>query len=234
MDQDKTDLVMQFVLNGQPVWAECALKIWEKDTLMKDFKGADYDNYSNFFEVKSFDFKLALKEDDESGSPHGQPARQPSTASKAAASGQFARWRSASNSEFKKIKYPLEVDTFSFSRIIDGASPVFFQSCCTSQTFDSAVLVKRLSQGGTGPDGDVLPSVGYLRIDFTGVLITSIGWDDGEMIEEKCECHAKGMTIRYRQQDDSGTVTAAGETKAVWPNPNDDRTLNIRAGGRRG
>jgi type VI protein secretion system component Hcp len=223
-EQNKTDLVMQFVLKGNPVWAECALDVWKGDTLMKDFKPADYDNYSSFFEIKDFDIKLALKDRDEPDSP--------SAVAKSGATGPYPRWRSASDREYKNIPYPLEVDAFSFTRVIDSASPIFFENCCRSITFDSAVLVKRLSQGSGSGDAQ-LPSAGYMRIDFKEVLITSIGWDDGDMVEEKCACLCRGMTITYRKQNDDGTIGAAGETRAVWPNPKHDRTLNIR-GLRRG
>jgi type VI protein secretion system component Hcp len=222
-DANKTDLVMLFVLDGQPVWGECALDVWSKDTLMTEFKPADYDNYSNFFEVKSFDFKIALKEDDQTGA---------ATSTSTAATGPFARWRSASNSEYKKIRnYPLEVDTFSFTRAIDSASPIFFQSCCQSRTFDKAILVKRLSQGG--PADAPLPAAAYMRIELTDVLITNISWDDGDMVEEKCDCLCRGITVTYRQQGDDGRILASGGPPAVWPNPNDDRTKAVRGNTRR-
>jgi type VI protein secretion system component Hcp len=236
MDQNKTDLVMRFVLEGQPVWAECVLDVWKHDDLMKDFKSADYDSYSNFFEIKTFDFSIALKEDDESTNVIGQQAKTPASTAKpaAGAGGAFTHWRSATNSEYKKIHYPLEFDKFSFSRVIDSASPVFFQSCCKSQTFDRAVLVKRMSQGSNDGSGATRPTVGYLRIDFTEVLITGIDWDDGDMVEEKCEFICRGMTLTYRKQKDDGTVDASsGKVPAVWPNPHKDRSLGIRTGGRR-
>ena len=75
MEKAATDLVMKFVLDQQPVWAECALDIPLGDTLMKDFlKHTGYDNYSNFFEVSSFDFGIALRDEDQSNSAFSQQA----------------------------------------------------------------------------------------------------------------------------------------------------------------
>jgi type VI protein secretion system component Hcp len=141
--------------------------------------------------------------------------------------GAFARWRSATQQDYKSIYYPLEFDRFSFDRIIDCASPIFFQSCCTSQTFDSAALVKRVSPGDEG--GVSRPAVGFLRIDFTKVLVTGINWDDGDMVKERCEFICQGMKITYRRQTAGGGVSSGGgnEFSAVWPNPNKDRTLGI-------
>jgi type VI protein secretion system component Hcp len=234
MDQNKTDLVMQFVLDRQPVWAECALQIAPGDTLMTGFaKNTDYDSYSNFFEVNGFDFAISLKESDQSTSVLGQqPARPAQHQQKApATTGAFARWRSATQSEYKSIYYPLEFDKFTFERVIDSASPIFFQCCCTSRSFDSAVLVKRISQGDQG--GVARPTVGYLRIDFTKVLITGVDWDDGDVVKEKCEFICQQMKITYRKQKIDGTINASGEVSAIWPNPAKDRSLGIRAGARR-
>jgi len=241
-DQNATDLVMKFIFEGKPVWAECALEIDPKDTMMKDFgQNTGYDNYADFFEVSGFDFGISLKEDDES--PTGPSVTQPNRTQHGGQGGQqgqqrpakmpFQRWRSAVGQEYKKIFYPLEFDDFNFERTIDAASPIFFQCCCKSKTFDSATMVKRISQGDTGQSDDSSrPQFGFLRIDFDKVLITSIGWDDGDVVKEKVSFICQKMTIKYRQQRADGLVLAGTEVKAVWPNPNNDRSLNIRSGGR--
>jgi type VI protein secretion system component Hcp len=232
MDRSTNDLVMKFTLNRQPVWAECALTIPDEDTLMSDFtRNADYDSYTNFFEVNEFEFGVSLKEEDENTGAFGQ-AQRPANGSRSPIAGAFSRWRSATQNEYKSIYYPLEFDKFSFSRVIDSASPIFFQACCNSSTFDDATLVKRISQGQQG--GVDRPSVGFLRIDFKKVLIIGIGWDDGDVVRERCEFICQGMKITYRRQKADGTVTsgAGNESQAEWPNPRKDRSLNIRSGGR--
>lgn len=237
-DQNATDLVMKFVLDGRPVWAECALEIDPKDTMMTDFgQNTGYDNYADFFEVSGFDFGISLKEGDDSST---SPTLNQPRAGHPAAGGQpkpkqqsmpFARWRSAVGQEYKKIYYPLEFDEFNFERTIDAASPIFFQSCCKSKPFESASLVKRLSQGDTGmSDATSRPQFGFLRIDFDKVLITSIGWDDGDVVKEKVSFICQKMTIKYRQQNFAGVVMAGSEVQAVWPNPKNDRSMQVRSG----
>lgn len=228
MDQDKTDLMMQFVLKGKPVSAECSLDVHSNDKMMGEFaKHTSYRNHSNFFEVSNFQMGLNLTEDDQSNSAvgphahlHGKPAHAHPANTRIA--GRFARWRSATPDEGRDILYPLEVDKFSFDRLIDAASPIFFASCCDSTTFDKAVLVKRISQGQVG--GTPRPSVGYLRLVFTDVLITSINWDDGEMVKEQCEFVCQKLEIRYRQQAFEGSVGAP--MFASWPTP---RSQSIRS-----
>jgi type VI protein secretion system component Hcp len=230
MDQNKTDLVMKFVLEGKPVWAECALGVSPDDTLMWDFlKNTGYDRYSDFFEVSNFDMSLSLVGDDQGGSANGHTARQSPHQNNASATQPFGRWRSATNQEIRAgIPYPLDFDRFSFERVIDRASPIFFQSCCTSQTFDSAVLVKRLAQGD--PSEDERPSMAYLRIEFKKVLITGINWDDGDVVKEKCDFICQSMKMTYLKQNMSGIVSRDKEYGAVWPR---DRSLYIRTSGGR-
>ena len=66
------------------------------------------------------------------------------------------------------------------------------------------MLVKRISQGQQG--GVSRPTVGYLRMDFTKVLITGVGWDDGDVVKEKCEFICQGLKMTYRRQQADGTV----------------------------
>ena len=228
MDQNKTDLVMQFVLRGKPVSAECGLNVHSNDKLMGEFaKHTSYRNHSNFFEVSNFQMGLNLTEDDQSHSAsashaqlHGKHVNGHSANARTA--GRFARWRSATPEEGRDILYPLEVDKFSFDRLIDAASPIFFASCCDSKTFDRAILVKRISQGHRG--GTARPAVGYLRLKFTDVLITSINWDDGEMVKEQCEFVCAKLEIEYRKQEFEGSVGAP--MPASWPTA---RSQSIRS-----
>src|SRR5882672_8549814 len=117
MEQNATDLVMKFVLDGKPVWAECALEIDPKDTMMKDFgQNTGYDNYADFFEVSGFDFGISLKPDDNAGNALNSSPRTATAPSPAKTAGAlpFARWRSAVGQEYRKIQYPLEFDEFNF------------------------------------------------------------------------------------------------------------------------
>src|SRR4051794_26271953 len=85
----------------------------------------------------------------------------------------FARLRSATTLQQARElakHYPFEFGTLSFERLIDRASPVFFQACCSSTKFNKAVLVKRISQGGIANQS--WRTLAYLRLEFTDVLIT--------------------------------------------------------------
>ena len=227
MADSKTDLVMKFVLDGNAVECESNLDVSKDDTLMEGFdRNTSYDDYTNFFEVDTFSMSMQLRGDDQSVSTLHQHAhsKQPTAQP---AGGQFERWKSASQDEYKNIRFPLEFEKFTFERIVDSASPVFFRCCCNSKTFDSAILVKRVSQGVV--DGIARPSVGYLKLKFTKVLITGIGWDDGDLVKEQCEFICQKMEITYRKQDVSGNVPKTGGATMTWPSA---RSLNIGSGGR--
>lgn len=191
-EKPKTDTIMKLELKGRPVTAECTLTPAKGDKLMDGFN----QQLQNYFEIYEFDFGMSLKESDDK--------------SVTTDSGAFARWRSASRTEYKKIVYPLEFDKFSFKRTLDRASPIFFASCCSSVTFDTATVVKRLAQ-----DSD-RPAFGVMRIDFTKVLLTGIDWSDGELITENIDFIAQKMTITLRGQSADGTISADKEYKMKW------------------
>src|SRR5271154_4928638 len=70
MKENTTDLMMRFVLNKNPVEAECALDVAPGDTLMEDFvHKAGSTTFGNYFEVRDFSFGVSLKENDKSSSP---------------------------------------------------------------------------------------------------------------------------------------------------------------------
>ena len=211
-DQQKSDLVMKFLTKeNTPVYAECALGKDKNDAFLTDFNPQTYDSYSDFFEVSKFGFGFEVKDEDDSKSKLSGDKDKGTKYSKKAKSGlvqgEFASWRSATDAQAPNVTYPLELDSFRFERLIDAASPVFFKHCCDSKSFLSATLVKRVSTGGDhGP-------VGFLRIDFKDVLITSLSWDDGDMTTEKCEFICRDFWLRYKQQKADGSLGPMAEAK---------------------
>jgi len=212
VDDSKSDIVMMFVDNsGAAVLAESTLDVLKGDPFMAaaSISGkkvpafeaiTDYNDYSNFFEVKSFNFNIKLNPRDDA-----QSKLSGATKSSGAhvVADQFSSWRSASNEDFKRIPLPVDFDNFTFTRVIDGASPRFFDACCNQVSFQSAALVKRVAVGG-GAGNAVQRSVGFIRFDFRDVMLTSVDWDDGDLVTESCTFICKAMKVRYRQQRASG------------------------------
>lgn len=218
-DQPKTDMVMKFVQKrpAGPLYSECTLEKDPKDPFMLDFTQAPTDqDYSDFFQITKFDFGVEVKDEDQTkdklatGSSAGPSVPKPFDMAKAAVKGSFVSWRSATDAQLKqgKIKYPLEFETFSFSRVIDAATPTFFESCLTSRTFESATLVKRV-----GVD-HVKNPLGFLQIKFNEVLIIGLDWDDGGLVTENCKFICRGFKLQYRAQDPSGALL--GPISADW------------------
>jgi hypothetical protein len=203
----KTDTIMLFnITEGKPVDAECTLLIDNDDALIKGygFKAADEsDPRSTFFQVHDFEFGMSLKENDNKET--GQATSQIT-----ADTGAYAQWRSAAGDSYKKIEYPLEFDKFSFKRTIDCASPVLFERCCQSLSFHSAVLIKRMAQGGD------LGSVAVMRAVFTKVLVTGIDWSDGELIQENVDFICQQMEITLIPQTAGGAVAKDKQFSLSW------------------
>ena len=224
VDETKSDILMKFVMKGSaPVLAESTLGVLKADPFMAGFAAiTDYDDYSNFFEIKSFSFSVAVKPQDEGVGALSKPGQHGGSAggTAQAAHDQFSRWRSAKRDEFQQIKFPIEFDTFTFERIIDGASPGFFSACCNQESYESAALVKRISSGVRG--GADRLSFGYLRIDFRDVLLTGLSWDDGDMVTERITFICKAMRVRYRQQQADSSLLPA--TEAIWDQQKDGQS----------
>ena len=132
------------------------------------------------------------------------------------AAGAFDLWRSAEDKDIEDIAKSLtpSFKTVSFSKVIDAASPVIFESCVNAQKFERAIIVKRISQGLS--DVADLPTVGYIRFDFREVLVTSVSWNDGDLVKERITFEASSIRLRYRKQLNDGSVSASGETQVEY------------------
>jgi type VI protein secretion system component Hcp len=86
---------------------------------------------------------------------------------------------------------------------MDRASPLLFQMCCDSKSFTSATLVKRKAAGSD------LSGHGFLRFEFTDVLVIGVDWDSGDVVKEKCKFICRGMTVKYRPQTLNGSLGPA-------------------------
>ena len=224
MDDTSFDIAMLFVLkDGSAVWAESTMDKFPDDPLMQDFQPiTDYNDYSNFFEVTEFSFSLAVKAAEESVGAMSRPGagNNQHQAHASSADGAFDRWRSAVESEYRKIKFPLSFDTFSFSRVIDGASPTFFQACARQESFRSAALIKRVSGSRVSTKGR--QALAFMRFDFRDVMLKSLSWDDGDLVTERCTFTCKEFDFRYRQQNPDGSL-GQEKGKASWKRDRDSR-----------
>jgi type VI secretion system secreted protein Hcp len=89
------------------------------------------------------------------------------------------------------------------SRQIDVASPTLMQYCIDATTLDSATIVKRRAGGG-GVSG-----LAYLRLEFTGVLITGVSWSDSHVVKESITFIYRKLEIFYRPQGATGQLGAS-------------------------
>ncbi len=208
-DDHKTDIVMKFERKGGAgdVNAECALDKAKGDDFMDGFEPQTYDSFSNFFEVQGFSYGFEVKDESdtkqEGGAKHQAPKKDKLV------SGDFVSWRTGTDDEAKNVKLQLEFRSFKFERLIDSASPIFFDHLVKSKSFASAILVKRVSVGADGT------AMGFLRLEFFDVLLTSLDWDDGDMTKEKVEFICKKFIMRFRPQKADGSLYEA-VTEVTW------------------
>lgn len=106
-------------------------------------------------------------------------------------------------------KYPVDIEAVSFTRPMDRGSTTIFADLCGLKTFDSATLVKRCVVG------DEKGMHAYLRIDFTGVLMIGLDWEEDEVVKETYKFVCRGVSVTYRPQNRDGSLGAA--ISGVWP-----------------
>lgn len=259
-EQSPYDMAMKFVLEGGgTVWAESTLVKDPNDDLMRDFQPAkSLDDYSNFFEITTFDIGMSVEPDDGEGGaggrpgPAGKPAlpalrgARPSISQAAGllmtgpagrgdaapgtgSSDAFHRWRSATEKEAMEMNFQLHFESFTFTRIVDGASPSFFQNCANQTSFESAALIKRVSRGTLG--GTRLP-LAFMRFDFKNVMLKKVTWEDGELVTENCEFVCDWLSFQYRQQQPNGDLKPVAHV-ATWDRDRDaERKKQDRNNGR--
>jgi len=219
-DGSDTEILMKMVdSKGDALMAESTSKIDSKnDKLLADFTSGA------FFSLNSFDFGLELddgivegdsppvglsKTTGDGNSGHPQKVRKSSSA-------MFDKWKTADPAKLKHIvPFPVKMDAVRIDRYFERTSPVLFQACARSSTFQSASIVKRKVVGGSG-------LMGFLRFDFTDVLVTKVGWDDAEVINESLSFVFRRVKVRYRQQAHDGSLMP--EASVDWRFKADLRT----------
>jgi hypothetical protein len=230
MANESTDVLMTFIdSSGSGVAAECA-SVWNvSDSMKADFSAG------TFFEVEDFSFGGGLEVEDidkdktRTGFTRSEGGNGLSERGDQGGKGRGGdRDKSGSRgkgSKFSKyvmgIKgwekgYSIDVQEISVSRQMDAGSPILFSSCVNLVSFTKAILVKRKIVGGIASRGVTVPLMGFLRIEFKEPLITSVEWDDGEVIKEKIKFVCRGGMIIYKPQKPDGTL---GEQVSVTWEP---------------
>lgn len=214
MADDANDTLMTFT-NGMKFETQCQAT-WDKGDSMKEKfeKGC-------FFEIEDFSLGGGLESEDyheennnkagsssssnQSNRLKGQETKQTGGSSgksnKSSHGGKFIRYILGDD----KAKYPADLQEISISRQLDTASPIFMQACLTQKAFETAIIVKRKVVGGA-LDKPSIRHLGFLRLEFTKPLITSIDWDDGDIVKEKLKFICQGISMSYRPQKNDGTL----------------------------
>jgi type VI protein secretion system component Hcp len=193
---DSSDLIMKFVLNGSPIAAESTTRVVSSERtpnpLLKGFK------QGYMFEVDEFGFKAGTTDDSgNDGETKDKRKGKTSTLATSSRPGGYQAWRSG-----KAHKYPVDLQPIAFSRAIDAASSMLIQNCIDCTSYDSATIIKRKATGGLAT-GEV-----FLRLDFVGVLVTRIAWENDDVVKESCDFICRSVTISYRPQLPDGTLGA--------------------------
>jgi len=228
MADESTDVLMTLIAkSGSGLAAECASEWNSDDKMATDFKlGA-------FFEVEDFSLGGGLELKDASDKTNSSTGRNGSDLgntltdrddprkegkedgkvrdggkSKAASGGRgtkFEAYIHMKDAQWAQ-KLKLDVPEISVSRQMDKCSPELFYSCMMMSPLKKAIIVKRKIIGRLAAEGVSVPMMGFLRLEFNEPLITSIDWEDGDVIKEKFKFVCRGFTFTYRPQMPDGSL----------------------------
>jgi type VI protein secretion system component Hcp len=200
-----SDLLMKFVLHGSPTDPN-AVMIGAEGTTKVTFGASSNQLLMGFkekfvFEVDEFSFKIGSVDDSETDDDKEKTKGTKKSAAASAAPGSYQDFRAG-----KAHKYPVDVQPIAFSRPIDAASPTLIQNWVNYTGYDSVTIIKRKAAGSAAA-GEV-----FLRLDFVGVLMTKISWENDDEVKESCEFICRSVTVTYRPQLPDGTLGAPVST----------------------
>jgi type VI protein secretion system component Hcp len=231
MAEDNRDILMQFPdVVGE---GHAALDTVANDPLVAGFK-------TGFFEVKEFDFGVNQIDDDGAAAQEGpgqgwtdemlakhgftKDARGtilgkdgkpvPGLEAKSA---RFKKFMDSGSAGRGKSNYPADLEPFGFTRDMDCGSLDLFKGLTALKTYPSVMMVKRRALGGSAPGqiSSLAAMRGYLRFDFTDVLLISIDWDEDDVIKEKVKFVCRGIKITYYAEQAGGKLDKTLPAK-VW------------------
>lgn len=212
MADDSTDVLMTFT-GGTKFEAECQATWAQEDTMKSDFSAGA------FFQIEDFSLSGGL-ETEESSEEKSRNGSESSSGGNQLRGNGGKDGRDGGLKKSKKayrgnkfanyilegsLRYPIDLQEISISRQFDKASPIFLQSCLKLVPFTKAVIVKRKVVGGVTETSSVR-HLGFLRMEFTKPLITSIDWEDGDIVREKLKFVCRGLMIAYRPQKPDGSL----------------------------
>ncbi len=206
-DKKDSDLLMRVVLNGLAVAADsptlATSEELKSDSLLTPVTAKDRFDSGRFFEILDIDFKVGLKDPD--APEPKEKEKEKEKAGKSTTSTprhtSFAGFRSSA-----RTAYVVDLPPVTFQRFMDQASTVLFQCCSDSESIDEINVVKRKATGYSEQYQSSRSGESYLRMDFKGVLITGISWDEGHVIKEKYQFIYRECKISYRPQNPDGTL----------------------------
>ena len=220
MAEDNRDILMKLEMTkGSYVPAECSAVLDSDDPLATDFKGTGTTGslvVGNYFAIEefSFDIGLADREKKPASVTPEQMQEHMKNMQKAMAAGKTFEAKEGSYKDFMKTgrgSYPADLQAVSITKSMDRSSTTLFEKVQDSFKFVSATILRRKAIGA-----DTLR--GYLRIDFTDVMLTELNWEDDEVVKETFKFVCRGATIKYAMESGSASqANAAANVLKVMP-----------------
>ncbi|RYE98798.1 MAG: hypothetical protein EOO77_36590 [Oxalobacteraceae bacterium] len=212
-DKGSIDVLMQVIVTAQglAMGAEDYTDVTalvQNDPMLKDFKPG------HFCTLQQFDFSAGLaslvgnKGDDTDQETETSDAESVKTVAEMARATQRDRYLQRKNDDI------VDMQPVSYTRILDAASTELFDALTKSKTIAKISIVKRKAAGAAAS------GLGYLRLNFENVLMTSLTWSDGvHVLTESGTFIYRKVTIEYKKQNPGGALVD-GSTGTWTMSPN--------------
>lgn len=219
-DNSATDLLMVFLdQSGTSVGGECTTAFDTSDTtMMQNFTAG------SFFEVEDFGMSAGIEDSDSSDLEEGDSSSNANentlhgTGKGSKGSGKSGSKEKRKSAKFKRyvenglpatssgqngLGYDVHLEEITITRQIDSASTKLLQLCLSQTPLQLAVVVKRKFTGNMNYHE------AYLRIEFKEPLLTSMEWEEGEVVKEKVKFVYRGITAVYKPQKPDGSLDSS-------------------------
>lgn len=132
------------------------------------------------------------------GGDAGSGKGTPKIGTDGGSAGEFSRFMLEGRSFLRKEKkaYPSDLEPVSITKRMDISSPVLFDKCQSSFKFVSATVLKRKAVGKN-------MLYGFLRIDFTDVMLIELNWDDDDVTKETFKFVCRKAVVTYAMENPS-------------------------------
>jgi type VI protein secretion system component Hcp len=220
---DSSDLLIAVKPKGmRALMGDARSQVDTSDSLMTGFtvQGAT----SLFGEANSFTFGAGLEDEGDpqdkamaelmkslGSQPGGTDGKPPKGMKLKPKKRKFDRFFKGETSGPNGTPFDVTLEEVTITRELDRMSIKLLELCVKQQEIETITLVRRKSVGGSLAH-KMQP---FLRVQFSGVLLTAVDWDEDEEVIEKVKFVYRSFTSAFKPQQPDGSLATQAMPASV-------------------